>query len=237
MKKIIKLFDKHSVSVFGAKGTGKDMLFSNVIARRKHNQYISNLDYHVKNKEFIPLDFDALDLRNNYLNFLSHNVIEYEYPYNDNVDIYISDCGVYFPSQYNGELNKKMPNFPTFMALSRHLGNCYVHTNAQNFNRVWDKIREQSDRYIMTLGCFVIGKLVIQKVRIYERYQTALDNISPFKYVSSHLIPSKEENNTILQQKISHQNSYGKIQERILIYFNKTNYDTRFFKGVLKNEK
>ena len=49
IRKIIKLFENGNVNVTGLRGTGKDVLFSNVIARRK-SKYISNVDYNCKNK-------------------------------------------------------------------------------------------------------------------------------------------------------------------------------------------
>lgn len=236
MKKIIKLFNRHSVSVFGAKGTGKDILFANVIARRKHKKYISNTDYKLKRKELIPLDLPRFMIGNTYKNFIENKINPYFYPYEDNIDIYIADCGVYFPSQYCGELNKEYKEFPSFMALSRHLGCAYVHTNAQNFNRVWDKIREQSDRYINTRSCVVLfGKIVIQQVRIYERYQSALDEIPPFRFIGSSLFKNKIERETELKAKQDHINRYGKIKKRLLIYINKSKYNTRLFKEILEN--
>lgn len=236
MRKIVRLFNKHSVAVFGPKGTGKDMLTANVIARRKSQYYISNTDYKLKKKVYIPLDLPSFMIGNTYKNFISNKINKYVYPYADNIDIYIADCGVYFPSQYCGELNKEYKEFPSFMALSRHLGEAYVHTNAQNFNRVWDKIREQSDRYINTRHCVCLfGKIVIQQVRIYERYQSALDEIPPFRFIGSSLFKNKIERETELKAKQDHLNRYGKIKSRWLIYINKSKYNTRLFKEILEN--
>ena len=43
-QKIRKLFKKGSVCVTGLRGTGKDLLMSNVVVRNK-KPYISNIDY------------------------------------------------------------------------------------------------------------------------------------------------------------------------------------------------
>lgn len=127
-----QLFNNHSVSVSGPKGTGKDMLTGNVIARRsRHKYYISNIDYKIKGKRFIELNLNKFLCDNNYRNFIYGNIKPYIYPYGDNIDIYISDCGVYFPCQYNVQLNNEFKDFPIFMALSRQLGNSWVHTNCQ----------------------------------------------------------------------------------------------------------
>lgn len=44
IKKLVKIFNSGSVQVSGCKGTGKDVLFGNVIRRQK-KPYISNLNY------------------------------------------------------------------------------------------------------------------------------------------------------------------------------------------------
>lgn len=234
-----QLFNRHSVSVSGPKGSGKDMLFGNVIARRiKQKYYISNIDYKIRNKRFIRLDIKKLLCDNNYRNFIYDNVSQYIYPYKDGVDIYISDCGVYFPCQYNGQLNNEFKDFPTFMALSRQLGNCFIHTNCQQLTRVWDKIREQSDRFIVCQKCFVIGKIVLQNIRIYEREESAVKNIPPFRAPT---VFGKDKQEAVLQEKLRYINTYGKIENRWLVYWNKTKYDTRYFRELLEkggiNEK
>ena len=65
IKKIIKEFEKGNVCVVGLRGCGKDMLFANVIARRKQ-AYISNTNYHCDKSPYIKLDFDKLNVKNNY---------------------------------------------------------------------------------------------------------------------------------------------------------------------------
>lgn len=76
----------------------------------------------------------------------------YEYPYPDGTDIYIADAGIYFPSQFCNELNRDYKYFPTFMALTRHLGEANVHFNVQNLNRVWDKIRSKVTSTLCVAG-------------------------------------------------------------------------------------
>lgn len=226
-----KLFDKHSVSVSGAKGAGKDMLFANVIARRKAKYYISNTDYCLKRKKWLKLNLQAFMTGNNYNNFIRGQLKFYIHKYPDKVDVYLADCGIYFPAQYNGELNRDYKEFPTFMALSRQLGECYVHTNCQAPNRVWDKIREQSDRFVQCLWCRVLfGKIVIQKIRIYERYDSYVSQIQPFRSAGG---ISKDRRNSEFEQRVKYINTHGKINERILIYWNKSRYNTRMFRDLL----
>lgn len=170
-RRIIRYFKRGNVSVCGLRGRGKDMLMANVVVRRR-KPYVSNVDY---GGEFIRFDPNLINLSGNtYKSFLSGNVVPYCFPYEDGTDFYISDVGVYFPSQYCSELNKQFPHIPAFMALTRHLGDCNFHYNVQNLNRCWDKIREMSDIYIMCRRCIVILGLVFQTVRIYEKYDSAV---------------------------------------------------------------
>lgn len=233
-----KYFDKANCCVVGLKGTGKDMLFANITARG-NNAYVSNTDYHNKN-QFIPLDFSKLDVRNCYVNFIEGTVNKYTFPYKDGTDIYIADCGVYMPSQYCNELNKYYKYFPTFFALSRHLGECNVHFNVQNLNRVWDKLREQSDIYIKCESCHVyFHRVVIQTITIYDKYQSCVDRVKPFKPMPISLT-AKSENKaryktSNMEAKRRYDEVYGLVKRRILIYINKSNYDTRVFKTILEN--
>lgn len=237
MRKIVKLFNEHSVSVSGVKGSGKDLLMSNVVARRK-KYYISNADYKCKKSPYIKLDFRKLRTGNTYKNFLENAVKEYIYPYPDGTDIYISDCGIYFPCQYNEKLNKEYEDIITFVALSRQLGNARIHTNAQALNRVWDKLREQSDTYIVCQSAKVVCGFVIQKIRIYERYESAEKNVPPLR-VRIPPLANATVRAQYQQIKTNYEIAHGRIQSRILIYRNKSKYDTRLFKSILEgdNEK
>lgn len=163
-----------------------------------------------------------------------HTHKHYEYPYDDGTDIYIADAGVYFPSQYCGDLNKKYGYFSTFMALSRQLGECNVHFNVQNLNRVWDKIREQSDIYIMCNWCKVLfGRLVIENVTIYEKYDSAVNRVPPYKAPSVRM--NNDRRMSLALEKQRYRVSYGDIKRRTLVYFNKSSYDTRIFKRMLQD--
>ena len=231
MKNVVKLFKAHSVSVSGVKGSGKDILMSNVVARRR-GYYIGNIDYQTRAR-FVHLNFSKLRVGNSYKNFLDGSVKEYVYPYPDGTDIYISDCGIYFPAQYCNELNRDYKDLPVFLALSRQLGDCRVHTNAQYLGRVWDKIREQSDVYIVCQNCRVFGRLVVQKIRIFERYESALQNAIPFR-VPMPIFGNSMARNQWKLAKANYEQSNGKIRERTLIYFNKSKYDTRAFREILE---
>ena len=223
------MFDKGNVSVCGLRGSGKDMLFANVTARR-NKPYISNTNY---GGQFIQFDPAMLNTGNTYRNFLRGELVQFSYPFEDGIDIYIADGGVYMPSQYQGELCKEYGHIPVFMALSRHLGDCNVHYNVQNLNRMWDKIREQSDLYIRCIWCKVIGSIVIQKVVLYEKYESAVNRVPVFRLRRPWLNPDRLQMWEI--QKCNYDISHGTVKSRILIYRNKSKYNTRIFKEMLEN--
>lgn len=239
-RNIVKMFDKGNVCVCGLRGDGKDMLMSNVAFRRKV-PYISNVNYGGGSFSdggcFIPLDFEDLSCgHNTYRDFISGNPKYYKFPYPDGTDVYISDVGVYFPSQYCNELNRDYKFLPVYMALSRHLAAGNVHINVQNLNRAWDKIREQSDQYILCRWCHVFfGKVVLQKVRIYELYESCLRRVPPFR-LSRPLLGGIRVDSW-RQEKERYEQNYGAVKEVLLLYLNHSDYDTRIFKTILEGGK
>lgn len=228
MRSVVKIFRRGSVSVAGLRGTGKDMLTANVIIRRRQ-PYVSNVDY---GGQYYPYDYSALDLHVSCGDLITHNVSPYRYPYPDGTDIYLSDCGVYFPAHANADLNKQFGSLPTFAALSRHLGDCSIHFNSQSPARVWDKLREQSDLYILCRWCrvFFRGRLVVQKITLYDQYDAFSRAVPPFPTV---LIPRLGKSREILAtQRRSYLIDHGHVKHHYLIYRNKSTYDTRFFRSL-----
>ena len=231
-KKVVKLFEQGSVCVTGQRGCGKDMLTANVIARRKA-AYVANLDYQCPDTEFHQLDYNALSLGGlTFKQLVQGDPPLSVYPYPEGADIYISDIGIYFPSQYCNELNKLFPSLPLFLALSRHIADCNVHLNVQNLNRAWDKFREQSDTYITANRCIVLfnGRWVIQQITIYDRAESCQARVRPCRIQKGR---GKEGKTMVQIYKDNFYNQHGRVDSRILIYRNRSNYDTRFFKKLL----
>lgn len=229
-RKVIKIFDSGNVCVCGLRGTGKDLLMSNVVVRRDL-PYISNIDY---GGSYNPFDYSKLSCGSNtYDNFILGNVSNYFYDYPDGTDVYLSDAGIYFPSQYCNELNKKFPYMSVFQAISRHVGDCNFHFNSQNLNRVWDKIREQSDIYILCRGCLYLKGWVFQRITIYDRYQSAVDRMRPLR-LPLPLLSNKESRMMRKIQIAQFEASHGLIRDHFLIYRNKSTYNTRQFKEILE---
>lgn len=233
LKKIIKLFEDGNVCVTGLRGKGKDMLMANVVARRRV-PYVSNIDYTPDYIPFDPNDFNCG--KNDFNNFIKNDIKKYVFPYDDGTDIYISDAGVYFPSQYCSLLDRDYKYFPTFFALSRQIAEANVHVNVQNLNRCWTKLTEQSDTYIRCIWCKVICGYVFQLVILYDLYDSCVQRVKPF-CISYPLLGSREMRLEVDMERERYEQKFGKVQKKLLIYKNKSTYNTREFKNKLENGK
>lgn len=242
INKIIRLYENNAVSLCGLRGKGKDMLMSNVIIRR-NKPYISNINY---GGQYIPLDIKKLDIGNDYRNFISGKINPYVYPYPVKADIYISDSAIYMPNYECNNLNKELRGFVPTNQIIRHLSlGSAIHFNTQCLMRMWDKIREQSETYIRANKCIYLGKyikplkLVIQKVTIYDNFDSCENNVKPFPKLGI-FDAIKVDKLTYTLMKMSYTATHGKIKPMWLVYWNKSTYDTHHFKTLLegaKNEK
>lgn len=228
-RRFVSLFSQGNCIVSGLRGRGKDMAFCIVVNARKKN-YISNVEYSSpkKNYKCFPLDLKVWELAGNkYSDFVDDTVRYYEYPYPDDIDYYISDSGIYFPSQYQGELCKKYPSTPLFQALSRHLGNANVHCNVQNINRLWDKIREQSDIYIQMYKCKrIVGKIFAVTAYVYDTAESCEKRIVPPRFGFGKVAQTARYNFEI---------AHGKITKISFLFKLPYAYDDRRFKRILEN--
>jgi hypothetical protein len=237
LKSIIEMFEKGNVLVYGVKGSGKDMLFGNVVVRRK-KPYMSTVDYGGK---FIPWDYAKIELAGNtYRNFISGKLKRFVCPLPDGTDVYVPDVGVMFPAQYCNEINRDYKSFGSYLALSRHLHLGAFHCNTQAIRRPYDKIREQADQYILCIECKVFGGWVYQKIRIYELYESADRKIPPFRLPRPWFNADRKQR--WMMEKERYEQTYGYVRECVLFYRNRSKYDTRIFKtmlekGVVENEQ
>lgn len=228
---ICKKFIEGNCIVVGKKGKGKDLFFNQIINKRK-SKCISNIQYNPTFCKKKPLDY--LKLKNDkgeelkYSDFLSGKFQPVEKQLNECQDYYISDCGVFLPSQCQAELCKKYPSLPITYALSRHLARMNIHANSQALNRIWDKLREQADSYFIIRKSINCGLFFLQKVTYYDDYNRCLQNMRPFK--SNKLLSSKE--NRALFENYTAQN--GLIKNMWTIQLNKNiKYDTREFHKII----
>ena len=177
-KEVIHNFKKRNVIVDGKKGSGKDIVFQNVINARK-DFYYSNISYGGKHKIISCNDISVYP--NTYDNFINDNVVKVKRTFKEGKDIYISDGGIYLPSYMDSKLYKQYPSFPIYYALSRHLYNQNIHINTQNFNRVWKAIREQADFFIHVHKTIKLPFLLITKCTTYDKYESAIKYLTPVK--------------------------------------------------------
>ena len=173
-------FENGNVIVTGRKGYGKDVLFNAVINWRK-KEYHSNLNY---GGAFIPFNISELELTpNTYNDFIKGTITKVEK--NDsfeNSDIYISDGGVYLPSQADYLLHKIYPSLPITYALNRHQFNNGIHVNAQRIERIWKALREQADYFVlMRKRPLKLPFFLVLFTTEYDRYESARKELQPMK--------------------------------------------------------
>lgn len=211
---LVDEFSRCNVIVFGKKGIGKDLLFSHVIALRDESHY-SNIVYD-KNTEVVDVkDIAVGELT--FLDLVEGSFEQVEPTFEERTDFYISDAGIYFPSQYDKQLDKIYPSMPILYALSRHLYASNIHCNTQNLGRVWLKLREQADCYIRTIRTKDKGEYLEVTAISYDKYESAARNLLPNL--------NKAENGEIVKRKFR-------------IYKNTIKYDTRYFRRLIfKNVK
>jgi len=226
-KKVVKVFKSGNVITFGKKGNGKDVVHAMVIHLRKKGHY-SNIPYDKNTIILAPAQY-SVGL-NDYKNFISGNVIKCKKLLLEGYDYYLSDGGIVLPSQYDTFLDKQYPGFPIAYALSRHLWGSNVHVNSQALDRVWKKLREQADNFVMCRSCTNLGTHLLVSVRIYEKYSTALQGLAPMKNSFLNKYARAEYNLYKAQN--------GSIEDLLLFVPKKwLKYDTRYFHQVLFGSK
>lgn len=225
---VLSYFKYDSVCVFGKKGKGKDILFQYVIRKQKVRPY-SNTSYGDSNDLISVSD---LRINNTFSNAINEEWKKCDdYKIREGADIFISDCGVYLPSQYYSTLDKLYPDLPLFMAVSRHLSNTNVHINTQNIGRVWDKVREQCGYFIKARKTRVIGRLAFTSLIVYDRSDTAEHGVLPFK-------PARKKRKAEVEaQRLDFVATYGLVKAYTLVQLlPRKHYDSRFFKQKILNE-
>lgn len=220
-----KRFDNGNVIVFGHKGKGKDLLFQKIINKRKNKYYFSNINY---GKKYKNLDMAMIDLSpNTFENMIDNNVVKISDPLGaEKTDIYISDGGIYFPSQYDTLLNKKYRSFGLSYALSRHLWNNNIHVNTQALSRVWKLLREQADTYIKCRSTFKLPFILVTCYTIYDKYASADNDVRPIK--------SRFRNKFSKAEIDIYNGTNGLVKNGFIVQLKRSvKYDTRIFKKII----
>ena len=176
---ILNAFNNNNVIVYGKKGCGKDLVFNYVINKRKR-KCSSNIQFNEKYCTVAPIK--SLELGDiNYERLIDDNVIPGKKTLKEKEDYYLSDGGIYLPSQYTSYLDKRYKSLPITYALSRHLAQFNVHINTQALIRPWNKLREQADTYIRCVKTYKLPFFLLTKMYAYDKYESANANLLPFK--------------------------------------------------------
>lgn len=222
-KEIVREFQRCNVIVAGKKGSGKDLLFSEVI-RKRRKPYYSNIPYGGKCEIITCKDVSVSP--NTYREFIENKSVIVPRRFAEKRDVYISDGGIFLPSYMDASLYKQFPSFPIYYALSRHLAAHNVHVNVQNFGRVWKALREQADSYILVKKTLKLPFFLFTKAILYDKYQSAEAGLDPVK-VRMFNKHSKADTD------IYHaQNGYIK-SGWLIIRKSAIKYDTRAFEKVI----
>lgn len=222
-REVLRNFKSCNVIVDGKKGRGKDLLFQWVIAKRKQ-AYYSNIDYGGKYTHVSLAEISAYP--NTYENFIDDKVkICKRWAY-EKEDVYISDGGIYLPSQMDSLLHKKYPSFPIYYALPRHLAAHNIHINTQNLGRVWKALREQADYFVHMKGVIKLPFFMVVKCITYDKYESAIRCLEP---VQGRILNKFSKAETDIYKA-----SNGDIRVGwIFIRKSLLKYDTRAFEKVL----
>lgn len=230
---IAKKFKHGNCIVWGKKRKGKDLLFQKVINKRKKEHYQTNypdnFNYGHKGKQIKLGDLSVQP--NIYENLIMGKINKIErYEEREKVDTYISDGGIYLPSQYNHILNKLYPSMPIYYAVIGHLYDSNIHVNYNGeITRLWDKLREQADDYFYVDKNIKLPGIIFIKVFYYERYSAAASTLLPMKkgFLNKQQKALYEQYNA----------TNGLIKPLwIAIRKKSIHYDTRYFKRLFFKE-
>lgn len=223
--RIKNAFIEGSVMVSGRKRFGKDILFQTMINARKE-PYFANIDY---GGDYNHIDMKELLLGSNtYINFINGNV--HQCSKNNKLeahDVYISDGGIYLPSQADSLLHKIYPSLPITYALSGHLYANGIHVNTQRLDRVWKALREQADYFVlMRKRCLKLPFFIVLFTTEYTKYDSALQELAPMK--------NSLFNKYSKAEKELYKAKHGFIKDGLIIVSKRSlHYDTRAFHKVI----
>lgn len=226
-RELVKEFRRCNVIVAGKKGAGKDLLFQEIIRKRKE-PYYANINYGGKCTLVSPKEISVEP--NTYENFIKGEVHEVQRVFKERTDFYISDGGIFLPSYMDSTLYKTFKSLPIFYALSRHLCAANVHVNVQNFGRLWKALREQADSYVLVKRTISLPRYLLVRATIYDNYESAEQKLEPMKkrWFNKY---SKTEYDLYEAQ-------HGYIKKGWVIIKKKNiKYDTRAFEKIIYGEQ
>jgi hypothetical protein len=217
-----EMFTKGNMIVIGKKGKGKDVLFNHVINLIDMPHY-ANMPYNhnteirlIKDLELAGNTFEAL---------VNGTVTQCERTLQPNTNFWISDAGIFLPSQEDIVLQKLYPTLPVHYALSRQTYQMNIHANTQELTRVWKKLREQTDGVIFVRRNKKTSKHITLEIVYWEYYKSAEAGIMP--------LASGTE-----QQYAEFEAKYGIIERRFIrVYWEDVTFDTHYLGQKLLKEQ
>lgn len=241
--------------IFGVKGSGKDLLMqSGIYLNRKKHQFLSNMEFGYSCTKVNDLT-EVLSLGNNTFRTLvdgKPELIEKK-NYMEGKIFVLSDASIYFPSHEDTALKKQYPSYPLFYAISRHLYNMPFVVNTQVNGRLWKSLREQvQDGYVQALYTLgkresfiwnsipILNKYLFVKYRYYEKEESAVNGLLPFKKVA---IVNRFSDKTVYMTSAGatqeqYHAAHGKIKEGfVIIKKSNVKYDDRHFHKMFFGEK
>lgn len=173
----LKRVQQDSLIVFGKKGKGKTLLFSEM-TRNEKKGYLSNTDFKRKKGELIEYKDITLS-PNSWEKVLQgdYSVVDQK-PWEGKA-VYLDDAGIFLPNFADSELKKRYPSLPLAYAVWRHLYNAPIHINSQAVDRVYKLLREQADGFIRVRGCVRFLGLAFVRCTYYDRIESARQELSP----------------------------------------------------------
>lgn len=218
----LKQVQQDSLIVFGKKGKGKTLLFSEMTRNEKHG-YLSNSDFKRKKGEIINIGDINLS-PNTWEKVLNGDYTKVDRHEWEKKGVYFDDAGIYLPNFADSELKKKYPSLPLAYAVWRHLYDAPIHMNCQAVERPWKLLREQADGFIRCRGVVRFLSLAFIRCTYYDRIESARQELSPMgsrifnKYSKAEVDKFRAEHGTI---------------KNFLVFAPtwRNKYDSRYFRG------
>lgn len=228
-RRYLKEVSKDSLIVFGKKGKGKTLLFSEM-SRCCKKGYLSTTDF--VHKEQIIIPYKALNIDpNTWESILEGKISKIDkVPEWEGKPVFLDDAGVYLPNFADSMLKKEYPSLPISYAVWRHLYNAPIHINSQDVERVYKMLREQADGYIKVRGVRWLFGLGFIRCTYYDNIASAKASLAPMR----HRLFNKYSSAELDEFRALH----GEIKD-FLIFAPcwRNRYDSRYFHSVFFGEK
>lgn len=178
-RSFLKRVKKDSLIIYGKKGHGKTLLFSEMSRMDKRTGYLSTTDF--KHKGQVIINYDAVNVDPNKWDSVLNNEITQIEKHEDweKHPVYLDDAGVFLPNFMDSELKKRYPSLPIAYAVWRHLYDAPIYINSQSVDRVYKLLREQADGYVNCRRTMRLFGLAIICCTYYDRINSAKEELSP----------------------------------------------------------